>query len=91
MTKRHAVISLSTIEVEYMETTHGSKEAVCLKKLCSGIGFEHKSMKISCDSQSAIFMAKNPAYHSKIKHIDVQYHFMRDMVKRNKVFVIYQI
>jgi hypothetical protein len=28
-------------------------------------------MKISCDSQSAIFVAKNPTYHSKTKHIDV--------------------
>jgi hypothetical protein len=33
-------------------------------------------MKISCDSQSVIFLAKNPTYHSKTKHIDVQYHFL---------------
>jgi hypothetical protein len=44
-------------------------------------------MKISCDSKSAIFLAKNPTYHSKTKHIDVQYHFMRDMVERNKVLL----
>jgi hypothetical protein len=41
-------------------------------------------MKISCDNQDAIFMANNPNYHSKTKHIDVQYHFMRDVVERNK-------
>jgi hypothetical protein len=28
---------------------------------------------------------KNPAYHSKIKHIDVQYHFVRDMIEEKKV------
>jgi hypothetical protein len=44
-------------------------------------------MKISCDSQSAIFMAKNHAHHSKTKHIDVQYHFVRDMVESNKVLL----
>jgi hypothetical protein len=44
-------------------------------------------MKISCDSQSTIFMAKNPTYHSKTKHIDVQYHLVRDMVERNKVLL----
>jgi hypothetical protein len=44
-------------------------------------------MKISCDSQSAIFMAKSPTYHSKTKHIDVQYHFVRDMVEINKVLL----
>jgi hypothetical protein len=44
-------------------------------------------MKISCDSQNTIFLAKNPTYHLKTKHIDVQYHFMRDMVEINKVFL----
>jgi hypothetical protein len=42
-------------------------------------------MKTSCDRKSAIFLAKNPTYHSKTKNIDVQYHFVRDMVERNKV------
>jgi hypothetical protein len=49
--------------------------------------FEKRDMKISCDSQSAIFLAKKPAYHSNTKHIDVQYHFVRDMVERNKVLL----
>ena len=39
------------------------------------------AIRIDCDSQSAIFLAKKPAYHSKTKHIDVQYHFVRDMVE----------
>jgi hypothetical protein len=44
-------------------------------------------MKINCDNQSAIFLAKNLAYHSRMKHIDVQYHFVRDMVERKKVLL----
>jgi hypothetical protein len=44
-------------------------------------------MKVSCESQSTIFLEKNPAYHSKTKHIDVQYHFVRDMVESNKVLL----
>jgi hypothetical protein len=87
MSKRQASVALSTIEVEYMEKTHGRKEEVWLQRLCSEIGFKKRSMKISCDSQSAIFLVKNPAYHLKTKHIDVQYHFVRDMVERNKVLL----
>ena len=30
-------------------------------------------------------LAKNLAYHSKTKHIDVQYHFVRDMIEEKKV------
>jgi hypothetical protein len=44
-------------------------------------------MKISCDSQSAIFLEKNLSYHSKTKHIVVQCHFVRDVVERNKVLL----
>ena len=33
-------------------------------------------------------MANNPAYHSKTKHIDVQYHFMRDMIEEKKVLLV---
>ena len=43
---------------------------------------------IECDSQSEIFLAKNPAYHSKTKHIDVQYHFVRDMIEDKKLLLV---
>jgi hypothetical protein len=87
MSKRQAVVALSTTEVEYMAATHGSKEAVQLQRLCSGIGFGQRAMKVSCDIQSVIFLKKNPAYHSNTKHIDVHYHFVRDMVESNKVLL----
>jgi hypothetical protein len=61
MSKRQAV-ALSTTEVEYMAATHASKEAVWLQRLCSGIGLVQQAVRLDCDSQSAIFLAKNPAY-----------------------------
>jgi hypothetical protein len=85
MSKRQAIVSLSTTESEYMAATHASKEAIWLQRLCSGIGLVQEDVRIECDSQSAIFLAKNPAYHSKTKHIDVQYHFVRDMIEEKKV------
>jgi hypothetical protein len=45
-------------------------------------------VRIDCDSQSAIFLAKNLTYHSKTKHIDIQYHFVRDMVEEKKVLLM---
>ena len=42
-------------------------------------------VRIECDSRSTIFLAKNPTYHSKTKHIDFQYHFERDMIEEKKV------
>ena len=42
-------------------------------------------MTIYSDSQSAISLTKNPTFHARTKHIDVQYHFVRDMVEDGKV------
>jgi hypothetical protein len=71
-----------------MATTHASKEAIWLQILCSGIGLVQQAVRIDCDSQSAIFLAKNLTYHSKTKHIDIQYHFVRDMVEEKKVLLM---
>jgi hypothetical protein len=88
MSKRQSVATLSTTEVEYMVSTHARKEVVWLQILCSGIGLVQQVVRIDCESQSAIFLAKNPTYHSKTKHIDVQYHFVRDMVEEKKVLLM---
>jgi hypothetical protein len=44
-----------------------------------------QAIRIECGSQSVIFLAKNPTYHSKTKDNDVQYHFVRDMIEKKKV------
>ena len=88
MSKRQSVVALSTTEVEYISTTHASKEEIWLQRLCSSMGLVQKAIRIDCDRQSAIFLAKNPSYHSKSKHIDVQYHFVRDMVEDKRVLLV---
>ena len=52
------------------------------------MGLVHRAIRIVCDNQNAIFLAKNLAYHSNTKHIDVQYHFVRDMVEEEKVLLV---
>eukprot|EP00253_Pinus_taeda_P009884 PITA_09884 len=71
MSKKQSVVALSTTEAEYVAATHASKEAVWLQRLCSNMELVEGAIRINWDSQSAIFLAKNPAYHSKTKQIDV--------------------
>ena len=40
-----------------------------------------------CDSQSAIHLAKNQVYHARTKHIDVRYHFVREIIEEGGVLV----
>jgi hypothetical protein len=44
-----------------------------------------EKITIFCDHQSAIFLANNATFHDRTKHIDVQYHFVLDMVEYGKV------
>ncbi|GJT91754.1 retrovirus-related pol polyprotein from transposon TNT 1-94 [Tanacetum coccineum] len=48
---------------------------------------EHEQEKITlfCDYQSALYLARNPTFHSKTKHIRVQYHFVHEKVEEGTV------
>eukprot|EP00253_Pinus_taeda_P023444 PITA_23444 len=88
MSKKQSVVALSTTKAEYMAPSYTRKEAIWLQRLCSSMGLVQEAIRIDYDSQSEIFLAKNPTYHSKTKHIDVQYHFVRDMIKDKKVLLV---
>ena len=68
-----------------MATTHACKEAIWLRRFCFDIGFDAGHITICCNSQIVIFLAKNPTFHARRKHIDVKFHFVRDMVEDGKV------
>ncbi|MCO5599464.1 hypothetical protein L7F22_053568 [Adiantum nelumboides] len=70
--------SSSTSKLEYVAASSASKEAVWLARLVGDLGI-HQIPVLHCDSQSAITLAKNPVFHSKTKHIEVQYHAVRDI------------
>ncbi|CAL1367309.1 unnamed protein product [Linum trigynum] len=38
-----------------------------------------------CDNNSAIMLSKNPVFHGRNKHIDVRFHFLRDLSKEGVV------
>ncbi|KAG7592586.1 GAG-pre-integrase domain [Arabidopsis thaliana x Arabidopsis arenosa] len=74
------VVALSSTEAEYMALTDASKEAVWLLGLMNELGFKQKTVDIYSDSQSAIALAKNAVFHERTKHIEVKYHFIRDLI-----------
>ena len=79
-----------TAEVEYIAASNACKEAVWLKKLLSNL-FEGKldSTIIHCDNHSCIKLLENPVFHDKSKHIEMRYHFIRDLVQRGALKLQY--
>ncbi|KAE8684439.1 GDSL esterase/lipase [Hibiscus syriacus] len=63
------------------------KEAIWLQGLLGELGMEQKHIKVHCDSQSAIHLAKNHVYHARTKHIDVRYHFVREILEEGGVII----
>ncbi|GJX27387.1 hypothetical protein Tco_0233683 [Tanacetum coccineum] len=72
---------MSTIEVEYVAAAQASKEAVRLKMLLEELGHAQEKITLFCDNQIALYLARNPAFHSKTKHIRVLYHFVHEKVE----------
>ena len=87
MSKLQSIVALSTTEAEYVSASHACKEAVWLKGLLGELGQFQKIVNIFCDSQIAIHLAKNPAYHSKTKHIPVKYHYVRHVIDEGEVIL----
>ena len=85
MSKHQETIALSTTEVEYIVSSHACKEAIWLKGLLREIGRLQNSVHVFYVSQSAIHLATNLVYHSKTKHIDVKYHFVRQAIGEGEV------
>ena len=70
-----------------MAITEAVKEAIWLQGLLDDLGVGQKQVIVFCDSQSAIHLAKNQVYHARTKHIDVRYHFVREIIKEGGVLV----
>jgi hypothetical protein len=63
-----------------------AQEAMFLRHLLIELtGEEVPPVIIYSDSQSAIAMAQNPSHHSRVKHLEVRQHFIRDCVESNQI------
>ncbi|GJR60887.1 hypothetical protein Tco_1503049, partial [Tanacetum coccineum] len=80
-----SVVAVSTTEAKYVAAAQATKEAVWLKMLLEELGHEQEKITLFCVNQSALYLARNPTFHSKIKHIQVQYHFVRETVEKGTV------
>ena len=84
------IVALSTIEVEYVAMTEVGKEMIWLHSFLDEVGKKQELGILHSDSQSAIFLAKNSAFHSKSKHIQIRYHFIHYLVE-NELLILEKI
>jgi hypothetical protein len=83
------VVTLSTTEAEFIAAASSACQAVWLRRILQQLGHEpRKSTTIYCDNSSTIKLSKNPVLHGRSKHIDVRFHFLRELTKDKVVELI---
>jgi len=73
-------VSRSTTEAEYRALASTTAELMWFVHLLNTIGHCVPSPQLYCDNISAIHMAKNPVFHHRTKHIEIDVHFVRERV-----------
>ncbi|KAA0043220.1 Retrovirus-related Pol polyprotein from transposon TNT 1-94 [Cucumis melo var. makuwa] len=82
------VVALSTTESEYISLGEAIKEAVWLKRIVGELLSHEFIPIIHCDSQSDIHLMKNPSHHERSKHIDVKFHYIRNVIAQKDVELV---
>lgn len=87
--RKQKTVSLSSTEAEYVALSEASREAVYLRNLMYEITGRQCAIKLKCDNQSALKLATSHQAHSRSKHIDVRFHYVRDAVKNKLIDIEY--
>ena len=91
-TRKQQSVATSTTEAEYMGLCNAAKEAVWLRNLLASLGFEEYAAQgtlIYGDNQGSLRLVANPEMHARSKHIDVQYHYVRELAEQGMIKVEY--
>ncbi|KAJ9552834.1 hypothetical protein OSB04_016879 [Centaurea solstitialis] len=83
--KKQQCVSTSTAESEYVAAASCCSQVLWMQSQLRDYGLEYKKIPIYCDSKSAIAISANPVQHSKTKHIDIRYHFLKDNVEKENI------
>ena len=70
--------------------THTTCELMWIKNLMTELGFQVKKLMVMfCDNQAATYIASNPMFHERTKHIEVDCHFIHEVVLKGEVVTPY--
>nr|GEY86316.1 retrovirus-related Pol polyprotein from transposon TNT 1-94 [Tanacetum cinerariifolium] len=83
--KKQDCTSLSTAESEYVSLSACCAQVLCMRTQLTDYGYHFDKILIYCDSKSAIAISWNPVQHSRMKHIAVRYHFIKEYVKKGTI------
>ncbi|KAI3687049.1 hypothetical protein L1987_80739 [Smallanthus sonchifolius] len=83
--KKQTCVSTSTAEAEYIAASSCCAQVIWIQNQMLDYGMTFMQTPIHIDNMSAISIMNNPVQHSKTKHIDIRYHFIRDQAEKRRI------
>lgn len=88
--KKQPTIALSTCEAEYIALALTIQECIHLEQLLGGIDtYVYKRTVVCEDNQGTIALVRNPVCRQRCKHVDIKYHFIRSIIREDKMSLVY--
>jgi len=87
--KKQTTIALSSTEAEYVALSEASREAMWLRHLYGELGYIQKEpILLLGDNDGSIAMARNPELHKRTKHVDIRWHWVRELVSDSLINIV---
>ena len=84
--KKQPIVGQSTIEVKYIAANAIGCQAIWLRRILTNLNERQEDgTTIYCDNISSIALSKNPVFHGRSKHIEIRYHFIRELVENGDI------
>ncbi|WVZ52165.1 hypothetical protein U9M48_003250 [Paspalum notatum var. saurae] len=88
---KQASVARSTTEAEYVAIASCCSQLLWMKATLSDFGLRFGKISFLVDSTSAISVAKNHVLHSRTKHINVRFHFLRDHYEKGDIDLVHVV
>ncbi|KAJ9558313.1 hypothetical protein OSB04_012927 [Centaurea solstitialis] len=86
--KKQTIVSQSTTEAEYIAASQCCSQVLWIQNQMQDYGLSFLQTPIYIDNNSAISIVNNPVKHSKTKHVEIKYHFIRDCNEKKLIQVL---
>ncbi|GJY44163.1 retrovirus-related pol polyprotein from transposon TNT 1-94 [Tanacetum coccineum] len=83
--KKQKCTAISSTEAEYIALSGCCAQILWMRSHLTNYGFQFNKIPLYCDNKSAIALCSNNVQHSRAKHIDVRYHFIKEQVENGIV------